>query len=75
MTEAARALIEVGFDLLQLHKIEIGCYDYNQGSRRIAEKMGFTLEATIRDRQDVQGNRCDDLRYGLLRSEWAGEER
>lgn len=70
MAEAARALIEVGFDLLQLHKIEIGCYGYNQGSRRIAEKMGFTLEATIRDRQDVQGQRCDDLRYGLLKSEW-----
>ena len=74
MTEAARALIEVGFDLLQLHKIEIGCYGYNQGSRRIAEKMGFTLEATIRDRQDVQGKRCDDLRYGLLRSEWEGQK-
>ncbi len=70
MTEAARALIEVGFDLLQLHKIEIGCYGYNQGSRRIAEKLGFTLEATLRDRQDVQGQRCDDLRYGLLKSEW-----
>ena len=74
MTEAARALIEVGFDLLQLHKIEIGCYGYNQGSRRIAEKMGFTLEATLRDRQDVQGKRCDDLRYGLLRSEWEGQK-
>ena len=70
MTEAARVLIEVGFDLLQLHKIEIGCYGYNQGSRRIAEKLGFTLEATLRDRQDVQGQRCDDLRYGLLKSEW-----
>ena len=70
MTEAASALIEVGFDLLQLHKIEIACYDYNQASRRIAEKLGFTLEATIRDRQDAQGKRCDDLRYGLLRSEW-----
>ena len=70
MTEAARALIEVGFDLLQLHKIEIGCYDYNQASRRIAEKLGFSLEATIRDRQDAQGKRCNDLRYGLLRREW-----
>ena len=74
MIEAARALIEVGFDLLQLHKIEIGCYGYNQGSRRIAEKMGFTLEATLRDRQDAQGKRCDDLRYGLLKSEWEGQK-
>lgn len=74
VTEAARALINIGFDLLQLHKIEIGCYDYNKQSRRVAEKLGFTLEATIRDRQDVQGKRCADLRYGLLKSEWEKEK-
>ncbi|MGT2753574.1 GNAT family N-acetyltransferase [Streptococcus ovis] len=70
VTEAAQALLEIGFTLLNLHKIEIGCYDYNIGSRRVAEKLGFTLEATIRDRKDAQGNRCADLRYGLLKSEW-----
>lgn len=70
VTEATQALIELGFTQLGLHKIEIGCYDYNMGSRRIAEKLGFTLEATIRDRKDAQGKRCADLRYGLLRSEW-----
>ena len=68
--EAAGALIELGFTLLNLHKIELNCYDTNQQSQRVAEKLGFTLEARIRDRKAVQGNRCDDLRYGLLKSEW-----
>lgn len=36
----------------------------------IAEKLGPTLEARIRDRKDAQGNRCDGLIYGLLKSEW-----
>ncbi|NKN41142.1 GNAT family N-acetyltransferase [Streptococcus alactolyticus] len=72
MTEAARALLEVGFTLLNLHKIEIECYGYNKASQRIAEKLGFTLEARIRDRKDAQGKRCDLLRYGLLKSEWEG---
>ncbi len=62
-----------GITLLNLHKIEIECYDHNQASRALAEKLGFTLEATIRDRKDAQGKRCDDLRYGLLKREW--EER
>ncbi|MFU2180807.1 GNAT family N-acetyltransferase [Streptococcus pluranimalium] len=70
MSEAVEALIEIGFTLLNLHKVEIVCYDYNRQSRRIAEKLGFTLEASIRDRKDIQGNRCHDLRYGLLKSEW-----
>ena len=68
--EAARALLEVGFTLLNLHKIEIECYSYNKASQRIAEKLGFTLESRIRDRKDAQGKRCDLLRYGLLKSEW-----
>ena len=45
---------------------------YYVQSQRVAEKLGFTLEARIRDRKDAQGNRCDDLRYGLLKSEWEG---
>lgn len=68
--EAARAILEVGFNLVGLHKIEIECYSYNKASQRIAEKLGFTLESRIRDRKDAQGKRCDLLRYGLLKSEW-----
>ena len=68
--EAARALIDLAFKELGLHKIELTCFGYNVQSQRVAEKLGFTLEARIRDRKDAQGNRCDDLRYGLLRSEW-----
>ena len=68
--EAARALIDLGFQELDLHKIEMTCFGYNVQSQRVAEKLGFTLEARIRDRKDAQGNRCDSLIYGLLRSEW-----
>ena len=71
--EAVSALVEIAFTILSLHKVEIGCYDYNKQSQRVAEKLGFTLESRIRDRKDIQGRRCGDLRYGLLRSEW--EER
>lgn len=72
MPEAARAILEVGFNLVGLHKIEIECYSYNKASQRVAEKLGFTLESKIRDRKDAQGKRCDLLRYGLLKSEWEG---
>ena len=68
--EAVSALLKVGFTLLNLHKIEIGCYSYNKASQHIAEKLGFILEARIRDRKDAQGKHCDELIYGLLRSEW-----
>lgn len=68
--EAARALIDLAFKDLGLHKIELTFFGYNLQSKRVAEKLGFTLEARIRDRKDAQGNCCDDLRYALLKSEW-----
>ena len=68
--EAACALIDLAFKELMLHKIELTCFGYNVQSQRVAEKLGFTLEARIRNRKDAQGNRCDSLIYGLLRSEW-----
>ncbi len=64
--EAAFALIDLAFKDLGLRKIE----HYNVQSQRVAEKLGFTLEARIRYRKDVQGDRCDSLIYGLLKSEW-----
>ena len=73
--EAARALIDVAFKQLGLHKIELTCFGYNIQSQRVAEKLGFTLEARIRDRKDSQGNRCDSLIYGLLRSEWKAKDK
>ena len=64
-------VMEIGYTLHPvLHKVELSCFGYNLQSQRVAEKLGFTLEARIRDRKDAQGNRCDDLRYGLLKSEW-----
>lgn len=68
--EAAEALLEYGFTKLHLHKIELACYSYNKQSQAVADKLGFTLEARIRDRKDAQDKRCDDLRYGILKTEW-----
>ena len=68
--EASRTVIALGFKELGLHKIELTCFGNNVQSQRVAEKLGFTLEARIRDRKDAQSNRCDELRYGLFRSEW-----
>ncbi|MGT2949990.1 GNAT family N-acetyltransferase [Streptococcus cuniculi] len=73
MPEAVAALIEVGFTVLHLHKVEIRCYSSNQQSKRVAEKLGFTLEARIRGYKDFEGNHCDELAYGLLRTEWEAQ--
>jgi RimJ/RimL family protein N-acetyltransferase len=72
--EAARALIELSFTLLNLYKIEIKCYDYNLQSQAVAGKLGFTQEGKRRGIKDLHGKRCSDLMYGLLKSEWTAKQ-
>lgn len=70
MPEAVAALVDFGFQELGLRKIEIAVYDHNAQSRRVAEKLGFQLEASLRKRKKIDDIYCDKLIFGLLKEEW-----
>ena len=69
--EAVSAFIEVAFGLLNLYKLEASCYSSNEQSQSVLRKCGFSLEACLRGRHQLDDARIDDLRYGLLKSDWA----
>lgn len=68
-TEAAKALCDWGFATLDAHRIEWWAMTGNTGSRRIAEKLGFTIEGTLRRRLIVNGEPRDWWVGGLLRQQ------
>jgi ribosomal-protein-serine acetyltransferase len=73
MTRASRALLRFSFDELDMHRVIIKCAKENTRSRAVPERLGFTLEATFREREIAPAlGRQDQLVFGLLRSEWAG---
>ncbi|WP_203558197.1 GNAT family N-acetyltransferase [Bacteroides sp. 214] len=47
-TEAVRALLRFGFEELKLDLISAYCYPYNEGSKSVLIKCGFTYEGTLR---------------------------
>ncbi len=49
MTEALEALIEIGFDDMQLHRIEALVMVHNRASAGLLRKLGFTDEGILRD--------------------------
>jgi len=66
-TEVTRALIDLGFDSLGVHRIEIRCHPLNAASVAIASKLGFTLEGILRDYVFVPGTGfVDEAVYSLL---------
>jgi RimJ/RimL family protein N-acetyltransferase len=56
-TEAARALVETALGPLRAVRVELRTFAGNDSSRRVAEKLGFRLEAILRrhDRDPLGG--------------------
>lgn len=67
-------LFYLAFHLLGLNRIETGCFVRNESSRRSIEKTpGFVFEGVLRQFawDSVTGRFEDELRYSILREEWA----
>ncbi len=69
MTDAARLVLQFGFDVLQLERVEWCALVGNHGSRRVAEKLGFRHEGTARKGLLHRGERRDAWVAGLLPGE------
>jgi ribosomal-protein-alanine N-acetyltransferase len=69
-TEALRPVIENGFERMGLNRIEAFIYIENQGSIRVAEKLGFKQEGCLRDYFYLDGKFYDHYLYSLLKRDW-----
>lgn len=70
MTSACRAMIAHAFMEWKLNRVEIRCATGNRASNRVAERLGFRLEGTLRSAQLLYGTYHDMNLYGLLAGEW-----
>jgi len=69
-TETAKALLDFGFEQLNLHRIFATCDPANIASARVLEKIGMQLEGHLREREWVKGKWRDSLLYAILDYEW-----
>jgi RimJ/RimL family protein N-acetyltransferase len=69
---AVRALAAWGFGELGLARIQWRAEVGNEGSRRVAEKAGFTLEGLVRQGLSDRGRRPDHWIGSMLADEWVG---
>jgi RimJ/RimL family protein N-acetyltransferase len=69
-TEAARAMLRIGFEEYGLHRI-IGRLDArNEPSARVLERLGMRREAHFVENEFIKGEWTDELVYAMLEDEW-----
>lgn len=69
-TEATKAVIQFGFNKMNLHKVQICHKSINIPSRKVIEKCGFVYEGTLRDFFYMDGQYVDRLYYSILKDEF-----
>jgi ribosomal-protein-alanine N-acetyltransferase len=69
-TEAARAVLRLGFECLDLRRIIADCFVLNPASQRVLEKLGMRREGHFLQSIRKAGAWHDVYLYALLREEW-----
>lgn len=67
MTEAAKLVIDFGFDTLNLYRIAATCMPENRGSSRVMEKNGMQFEGISRGNFYKDGKPRDSANYAIIR--------
>jgi len=71
-TEAARLLINYGFNQLNLNRISSIVLSFNERSLKMHQKIGFQEEGRRRKARFKNGQFWDEVLFGILREEWKG---
>ena len=76
-TEAAQAMIGIGFELLGAHRVSASVDTENIGSIKVLEKAGMTMEGTFRQSfwSEAHGSWRDVHHYAILEDEWRSSRR
>ncbi len=67
--EALLALLEFGWTIPALHRVELLIEPWNTASTRTAEYAGFTREGLLRSHQEIAEERRDVLIYAAVRGQ------
>jgi RimJ/RimL family protein N-acetyltransferase len=70
-TEGARAMLQIGFETMGMHRIIARIDARNAGSARVLGRLGMRREALLLQNEWFKGEWGDEADYAMLESEWA----
>lgn len=69
-TEAMSLMLRYGFDTLNLNRIELSVFDFNERAMKSYLKLGFVEEGRLRQRRFKHGRWVDEVQMAVLREAW-----
>ncbi len=70
MKEAFSVIVDYGFNALDLNRMEACIHPDNQPSRKVVERMGFTIEGTMKEHYFHNDQLGDSVLYALLKKDY-----
>jgi RimJ/RimL family protein N-acetyltransferase len=70
--EVLSQALRVGFGELELHRIELFVFDFNQAAVRAYQHAGMTIEGRLRDVRRVGNTFWSVYQMSILEEEWRG---
>ncbi|MEK5393113.1 GNAT family protein [Margalitia sp. FSL K6-0131] len=68
--EAFELTLQFAFHELNLRRVQLTVFSYNQAAIQLYKKLGFTYEGSYREFLERDGKTYDMLLFGLLKKEW-----
>jgi RimJ/RimL family protein N-acetyltransferase len=65
-SQAVKMMVDYGFQVLKMHRIEAGVFDYNIASKKVLENAGFEFEGTAKQSVFKNGSFHDEFKYAIL---------
>ena len=69
-TEAANAMLGLGFETMGLHRITARIDERNEPSVKLARRLGMRQEARLVDNEIFKGEWSTEVDFAMLASEW-----
>ena len=69
-SEAMNILLRYAFTELNLHRLTLTVFEFNERAVRMYQRCGFKIEGIVREVLYRDGRRWDLISMGLLRDEW-----
>jgi RimJ/RimL family protein N-acetyltransferase len=68
--EAINLVLRFAFHEINLHRVQLNVFGYNERAIKLYERIGFQREGVFREFISRDGRRYDMILYGMLKREW-----